>query len=181
MGQEIEAALVPDRVCGTCTMCCKLYNVDWLEVPKPAGKWCHHCIPGHGCKIWENVPKKCADFYCHWRLNAQLGDAWRPDRAGFLINQNAPHMPYEVILDPTKPDAWRREPFFTQIKRAAVAAIAERKAVLIIVGARQWVLLPDREEPIPEDKINGDLRIYQEPHHAGARWCVEFLGKSEQG
>ncbi|KAF0232206.1 MAG: hypothetical protein FD175_28 [Beijerinckiaceae bacterium] len=172
-------ALVPGRECGACAMCCKVYPIDWLDKPKPAGKWCHHCVPGTGCRIWQDIPKQCGDYYCHWRRNAQLGDAWRPDRAGFLINQNAPHMPYEVIVDTGKPDAWRKEPYYTQLKRAALVAIGEKKAVLLIIGMRQWVMLPDEEVPIPPDKIDGDLRIYQEPAHTGGKWRVEFLGKPQ--
>ena len=47
----IEANPVEGKACGSCTMCCKLFEINWLDRPKPAGKWCPHCRPGQGCAI----------------------------------------------------------------------------------------------------------------------------------
>jgi hypothetical protein len=30
------------------------------------GKWCEHCTPGHGCKIYESRPIDCKTFECAW-------------------------------------------------------------------------------------------------------------------
>jgi hypothetical protein len=48
--------LVPGRECGSCSMCCKVYNI--AEISKPAGKWCSHCKPGKGCVIHDAPPRQ---------------------------------------------------------------------------------------------------------------------------
>src|SRR5258708_27094970 len=42
-----DARVIPGRECGSCTLCCKVYNIP--EIGKAAGKWCKHCTPGKGC------------------------------------------------------------------------------------------------------------------------------------
>lgn len=170
--------LVVGRSCGSCSLCCKVFKVDWLDRPKPAGKWCHHCQPGKGCAIWQNVPAKCADFYCRWRMDPQLGDEWRPDRAGFLISKASPYLPHEINVDPGKPDAWRKEPYYSALKIAARSAVAEKMALIVLVGARHWIMLPDGDVAVPHGLENTDFRIYQETPLLGGAWKVTFLAQS---
>ena len=47
-------APVPERSCGTCTLCCKLPRV--VELAKSEGKWRPHCTPGKGCNIYPSRP-----------------------------------------------------------------------------------------------------------------------------
>ena len=42
------------RSCGSCSECCRLIGVE--ELAKPAGQWCTHCDPGHGCRIYPERP-----------------------------------------------------------------------------------------------------------------------------
>ena len=73
----------PGRECGSCTMCCKVYTFP--EINKPAGVWCKFCNPGKGCKIYDNVPDPCRDFFCLWMTDGTMPDEWRPDRARFVL------------------------------------------------------------------------------------------------
>lgn len=157
-----ENGLVKGRECGSCSMCCKVLRVDWLEPVKEAGKWCPHCMPGKGCGIWETRPVKCGAFHCHWRQNPELGDNWRPDRSGFLVNRSAMHMPFEVIVDPQKADSWRKEPFYSVIKRASQAMMNEQNVVLVQTGTRQIIVLPDNDVPVPQGQENKDFRVFRD-------------------
>lgn len=65
------------KVCGTCTLCCKLMYI--LELEKPGNRWCQHCTPGKGCNIYDAKPRSCSDFMCLW-LNSDLPDEFRPDK-----------------------------------------------------------------------------------------------------
>ena len=168
-----ESGLVKGRECGSCSMCCKVLRVDWFEPVKEAGKWCQHCRPGKGCAIWDTRPQQCGAWHCNWRKNPELGDQWRPDRSGFLINRSALHMPFEVIVDPSKPDSWRKEPYYSVLKRAAAALIAEKSILVVQIGARQILMLPDNEVPVPKGLENTDFRI--EPDPATGRLNVRFL------
>jgi hypothetical protein len=77
-------ALVPDRDCGGCTVCCKHLAIDVPQLKKPAGVLCLHCHEAKGCAIYETRPDVCMNWYCGWR-RFPLEDSWRPDRCGILI------------------------------------------------------------------------------------------------
>ena len=83
-------------------------------------------------------------------------------------------MPIEINVDPGRPDAWRKEPYYSALKRAAEGQIANRGAVVVLVGARQWLMLPDKDVPIPADCISGDFRIWRDTPLLGGNWNVEF-------
>ena len=76
--------LVADRECGDCKVCCVALRIDEPALRKPAGTACKFL--GHaGCTIYEARPSTCRHWLCGWRLQPQLGDAWRPDRSGVLL------------------------------------------------------------------------------------------------
>jgi len=74
------------RECGDCNMCCKLPSVKNL---KKDYEWCKHCEIGVGCKIYEERPKQCKDFYCLWKMNFLdsflFWDETRTKKSGQLI------------------------------------------------------------------------------------------------
>lgn len=170
----MESTLVAGRECGTCTMCCKLPAITFMEPPKPMGQWCSHCKPGRGCGIWAERPTGCMDFHCDWRKSEKMGDDWRPDRAGFLLNRSTPTSHYEVLVDPGKPDAWRKEPYYSGLKRAA-ALVGERGlSVLVVVGLRRWIMLPDEDVAVPSEHYASDYRVYRDASMPGGKWRIAF-------
>ena len=82
---SLNSDVVPDRNCGTCTVCCKTLKIDAPELKKLADVLCEHCTLGHGCKSYANRPQVCKDWYCGWRKIPQLTEHWRPDRCGVLV------------------------------------------------------------------------------------------------
>nr|ACN58747.1 hypothetical protein AKSOIL_0069 [uncultured bacterium BLR3] len=88
MGENLnaDAYLVPNRECGSCTMCCKALKIDVPQLKKLAAVACEHCAEGVGCKIYETRPPVCKGWYCGWRRMGYLNDEWRPDRSGVLID-----------------------------------------------------------------------------------------------
>ena len=80
--------------CGSCTVCC--HSLRMIELDKPAGTLCKHCLPGKGCGIYETRFDICRTFLCGWRLVPQLGEEWRPDRSGVLmLSQDKDKQPEE--------------------------------------------------------------------------------------
>lgn len=77
-------ALVPNRDCGGCTVCCKHLAIDTPQLKKLSGVLCTHCHEAKGCGIYETRPSVCVTWYCGWR-KFPLDDSWRPDRCGILI------------------------------------------------------------------------------------------------
>ena len=65
--------------CEDCNMCCKL-----PEIPnfKKSYTWCKNCTIGSDCKIYQNRPQKCKDFYC---LYLKGLTELKPNKCGFFI------------------------------------------------------------------------------------------------
>ncbi|WP_113553175.1 hypothetical protein [Rhizobiales bacterium] len=103
---DFNAPPLAERACGTCTLCCRLPDIDALE--KPANAWCRHCT-GAGCRIYEDRPQLCRDFLCLWRTDETLGEAWDPARSHMMIYRQGPQV--TVLVDPDHPDAWKRAPY----------------------------------------------------------------------
>lgn len=172
MIRELQAVPAQGKSCGTCTMCCKLFEVGWLDKPKPAGKWCHHCKPGQGCAIWQERPQGCRDYYCIWRIDPDLPDDWRPDAAKFILTQMGPAFPLTLVTDPAQPNAWRREPYFSRLVRTTRELLETRGTALVIEGGRtRLVLLPHGEVAIPDDMPSAAIVPFRTP--AGG-WDVRF-------
>jgi len=142
------------KSCGSCGMCCKLLGVD--AVQKPPGTWCQHYMRGQGCGIYHERPKACASFECLWLDSDKLDDAWRPDRAKFVMYTEREGLRLNVIVDPASPTAWRREPYYSRIK-AMSQRTAEGCELVVCVGERRIVVFPHEDVDLglvdPEHKI----------------------------
>jgi hypothetical protein len=158
LGMESEElpAVVPGRSCGACSLCCKLLRIDALE--KPNGQWCAHCAPGRGgCKIYNNRPEECRLFYCGWLTTAELGDEWRPLACKMVLYAEYDGNRIALHVDPADPGAWRREPYFTQLKQMAIDATVLHQQVIVYIRNKVIVVLPNKEV---------DLGIFEPGDHA---------------
>ncbi|MFN3815175.1 YkgJ family cysteine cluster protein [Brevundimonas sp.] len=137
-------APAPPRACGDCGLCCKIMGVE--AIAKPPRKWCGHFRKGRGCSIYERRPNACGAFNCTWLLAPNLGEDWRPDRAGFVLHSENGGQRLIVEADGADPQAWRREPYQTTLRHWARAGAAQGLEVLVFVGDRGVRLLPDGGE-----------------------------------
>jgi hypothetical protein len=151
----------PGRDCGTCTLCCKVYDVPSLA--KPAGKWCQHCLPGRGCGIHETRPDHCRAFFCLWMTETFLGPEWKPDRSKFVISVDPVSRYMMVQVDPGAPKAWRQEPYYSQFMRWAQASAREGRMVIIFNQQHATALSPAGETELglltPNDRIALETRM----------------------
>lgn len=141
-----EARLVSGRSCGTCTLCCKVVGV--LEIDKPAGVWCQHCASGKRCTIYESRFPSCRTFYCEWMMEKTLGPEWKPDRAKFALVKTDAGRHLTVCVDPGYPSAWRRSPYYEQLRRWAAIGLQRSPDLHLVnatIGSRCIVILPDRD------------------------------------
>ncbi len=143
---DAELDLVPGRSCGSCTMCCKLLEIDVLE--KPRGVWCKHCNPKSGCTIYETRPEPCRSFHCGYLRLPGLDDRWKPAKAKFLINYEAGASRIAIHTDPERPDAWSEEPYLATIKQWALNAAREGSYVIVWAGHNATLVLPGRTKTL---------------------------------
>jgi hypothetical protein len=115
------------RECGSCSLCCKLLSIR--ELDKPIDTWCQHCRPGKGgCSIYANRPAECRSFECGWLADERIGEEWFPARCKMVLSQtDEGHL--SVTVDPAFSDAWRREPYHSQL-------MAQPGLVVVRVGRR---------------------------------------------
>jgi hypothetical protein len=150
---EATASPAAGRACGTCTMCCKLLAIEPLN--KPLDRWCAHCKPGAGCGIYDTRPLECRTFFCGWMTDLGFGPEWRPDRAKFLLALEASgHV--VVHCDASAPTAWRREPYYSEIKSWTRRPVG-RAEVLVRIGRRALFVTAQGEIDLGEMRPGDEL------------------------
>jgi hypothetical protein len=157
--QTLETA-VPERTCGSCTLCCKVMEIT--ELNKPVGKWCHHCKPGTGCKIYDARPRECRTFNCMWLIDERLHAGWKPSNSKMVLTTGDAGNSVEIRCDPGFPSAWRSAPFHDEIRNIARAAEQHDGSLYVIVGKRSTLITPDSEfdlgEVLPDERIVREIR-----------------------
>lgn len=140
---QAEAAIAPGRACGTCGMCCKIPKIEALE--KPPGKWCVNAEIGKGCKIYETRPMTCRRFLCLWLQDPSIRPEWKPDKSKMYLSMELSGERLAAHVDPASPAAWRKEPYYSDLKQWAVLAAEQEKQVSVFIGRHAIVILPDRD------------------------------------
>jgi hypothetical protein len=126
---------------------------------KPVSSWCPHCKPGRGCQIYADRPAECRTFSCLWLVNDQLDQHWKPNKSKLVLTTSEDGI--EVRCDPGFPDAWRREPFRSEIHQWAVSGQTQDMTVVVIIGQKMILVAPDREFDLgivrPDERIVREL------------------------
>lgn len=162
------------RACGTCTLCCKVYDVPTLA--KPAGSWCPHTLQGRGCGIHATRPQHCRSFHCLWMTQGWLGPEWKPDRAKMVLTVDPATRFLFVQVDPGNASAWRREPYHGQLRAWAAASAPQRRHVLVFVNRNATVVLPDRDVPLGAMEPGDRLVVHERPGADGPVLEFEKVG-----
>jgi len=151
---EPAVGYVGTRSCEGCTMCCKLLSIDALD--KPRLQWCVHCDIGAGCKIYGERPVECRTFNCGYLLEANIGDHWKPANSRMVISLLANANRMVVYVDPDRPDAWRKEPYYSDVKSWARSAVRNQGQVVVSEGRDMIAVMPDGETnlgPVRDDQL----------------------------
>ena len=121
---------VEGRACRTCTLCCRLPDIDALD--KPANAWCRHCVAGRGCTIYPERPALCRDFLCAWMTRPDLAPEWDPLVAKMMVYEQGPQT--TVLVDPDHPTIWQQASYKALLARWAAEAEAKGGYVVLFVG-----------------------------------------------
>lgn len=151
---EPSVIYVDGRSCDGCTMCCKLLSIEALD--KPRLQWCTHCNIGSGCKIYEERPRECRDFNCGYLIDAHIGEHWKPANSRMVISLSPEFNRLVIYVDPDRPDAWRKQPYYSDIKSWAGTAAKRQGQVLVSQGRDTIAVTPDGETnlgPVRDDQL----------------------------
>jgi hypothetical protein len=134
--ETLFVELVTGRSCGECSVCCVALNVDTQEFQKLPGVACAHLCEGGGCSIHATRYPVCRTYHCGWRYLQFLGEDWRPDRSGVLIDFQSEDLPSHYPKRPgirlTLVDKRRamQRPFYDTVARL----VASEVPVVLAVG-----------------------------------------------
>jgi hypothetical protein len=140
------------RACGGCTMCCKLLFIEALQ--KPMGVWCPHVVKGRGCGIYEDRPLPCRQFECLWLSASDVPDHWRPDKSKMVLAGDETGTLISVIVDDAYPNAWKAEPFYSDLKSLARQM---RWRVQVLTAKHGWVIFPEEDLFLGERKTDDSI------------------------
>jgi hypothetical protein len=166
----LKSAVVPGRACGTCTLCCKVFQIDAIE--KPAGRWCEHCTPGRGCGIYDARPEQCRDFFCLWMTEATMPAEWKPERSKMVVTIFPENGFIYVQVDPGSPQAWRREPYHSQLRRWAADNLSKGVHVLVFVNDVATLIMPNQDLPLGPMKPTDGFAVRQKMGPSGLEYEV---------
>ncbi|MES2984017.1 MAG: hypothetical protein V4735_02385 [Pseudomonadota bacterium] len=144
---------VPGRSCGDCALCCKILEIKALD--KPRDVWCSHCSTRQKCDIYLDRPQTCRNYNCGYMTQPWIGEEWYPRNARMMISFGADGQHMFVQVDPTRADAWRREPYLSQLRQWARLNNPRGQQVIVSLNGRYIVVFPDREVdlgPIGDDE-----------------------------
>ena len=145
------------RQCGSCSLCCKVLAVHGAS--KPKRQWCKHCKVGKGCAIYADRPQDCRDFNCMYISGGAgaLGEHWFPAQSKMIVCADPTIPRIEIQVDDGRADAWRREPFYSEIKAWSRAALRDGGQVMVCLPDRTIVILP--QEDVDLGKLEESDRI----------------------
>jgi hypothetical protein len=129
------------RNCDGCTLCCKVMEV--AEIAKPGGSWCQHCRTGAGCGIYETRPRACLEYVCGYLTLPELTPEWKPSVSRLIVPAMITDGSIIVRVDPARPDAWRRQPYYAELQKWARQALSAQQRVVVYAGGHSIVILPD--------------------------------------
>ena len=159
---------LPDRACGSCDLCCKVFRIE--ELRKPPGELCVHAAAGKGCAIHPERPGTCRAFFCGWRVDPNLPPDWKPETSGFIISVAREFASVFITVDPDRPEAWKRAPYYPLLKQWGGRAIMDNKRLVVVLKGEATIILPDIDQPIGRLESGHRIDLYRDGKHLRARF-----------
>ncbi len=70
---------------------------------------------------------------------------WKPERCKFVMSVDPVTRFLNIQLDPGNPNAFRVEPFYSQLRTWAAQMIPEERFVMVFNNKHATIVLPDKE------------------------------------
>ena len=139
------------RDCGSCSLCCRVLDID--ELKKPGGQWCKHCRPGNGgCSIYSDRPSICRTFACRWIIDPSVEDYWFPKHSKMVVDERfdpsgSGASAIIISVDPGYPNRWREAPYYNDIKYWALQGLKQKpsRMTMVAVNKKKYLILSHRE------------------------------------
>jgi len=170
-------SIVAGRSCANCTLCCKILKIDALN--KPRDVWCSHCRPASGCSIYNDRPDECRSFYCGYLIEKRFGEEWKPSHSKIVLVIDSSGNRIAAHVDPQRPDAWKQEPYYPQLKEWAKSGVPQGKQVAVQIGQRTHFIMPDRDIDLGIVNETDRIIIGKEATESGLQYQAYKLHKND--
>jgi hypothetical protein len=87
-------------------------------------------------------PSECRTFLCKWLVSDRFGPEWKPKRSKIVITVTRDGNRFEFQCDPGFPQAWRKEPYYSQFLHLSAVAAAHDGFVVVAVGLKRTLIAP---------------------------------------
>jgi hypothetical protein len=94
-----------------------------------------------------------------WRIREELPPHWKPDQAKMVISVDPASNYIIVQVDPSMPTAWRRQPYYDQLRLWAKRYLDSGMYVLVGVNYDVTLVLPDQDIPLGQMKYHDRIRL----------------------
>jgi len=142
------------------------------EIAKPAHVWCPHWSASAGCDIYQDRPDACRIFDCWYRSDATSPEAWNPAKSRMVVTVDMGGKRFAVHVDPSQPDAWRREPHHSMLREYADRLLPRGSQVVVFIGDRCIAVLPDRDVDLGICKGEYGFKYMPRRTPGGVKWDV---------
>ena len=96
-----------------------------------------------------------------------MPEYWFPARSKMVVTNNGTRI--AVHVDPSRPDSWRAEPYYSEIKSWSAHAMAEGQIVGVSINNRVIVIFPDRDVDLGQLAPNERIQIRESTDFTGTR------------
>lgn len=78
-------------------------------------------------------------------MDERLGEEWKPDIAKFVMIHEYDGRCLTLLVDANQPHAWKREPYYSVLKKLVVEQMARNQIIMIADDKRRWLMMTDDE------------------------------------
>ncbi len=109
------------------------------------------------------------EFFCGWRVDPNLAPDWKPEISGFVIWIARHYAAMMVTVDPARPNAWKRPPYYRTFKQWGGRALMEQKRVIVMLNGEATIVLPDADQALGKLGPGETIDIFREGKSLRAR------------
>ncbi len=115
---------------------------------------------------------------CKFLLDASLDEQWRPSVSRIVMVDSKPENLLIAYVDPQRPDAWRKDPYYSALKAWSKVLLPRGIHVAIYIGAHTIIVLPDRELDVGDVGPDELVVVRGVPEPGGTRYSAFKAPKS---
>ncbi len=158
-------------------MCCKLLGI--VELAKPHQAACPNCDAGKGCRIYVDRPASCRNFVCAYLLTPYVAEHWKPATSKMVLEVDVETQRISVHVDAARKEAWRREPYYSDIKRWATTNDIQGGWIVVYQGLDAVVVSANRDQNIGPVGPGQMISVYETFDADGAKFNAAVVNKAD--